>query len=123
MRGYRLARSKIAPPHLTSVAMKTLSDCHRRLSTLLGPTAEPLEVLARAEEHRHYWRPAQVKLILLAESHVYTTPDELTRTISLPSTAPGDLPRGFVRLVYCLGYAGPFAADRIVVSDLYGDER
>jgi hypothetical protein len=43
-------------------------------------------------------------VILLAESHVYTTSEELMRTISLPSSAPGDLPRGFVRLVYCLGY-------------------
>lgn len=84
--------------------MHTVSDCHRRLSTLLGPEAEPIAVLVRAEEHRHYWRPDPVKVVLLAESHVYTTTDELARTISLPSSAPADLPRGFVRLVYCLGY-------------------
>jgi hypothetical protein len=96
--------------------LDTLSDCHRRLSSLLGPDAEPLEVLARAEEHRHYWRPARVRVILLAESHVYTTSDELTRTISLTSTAPPDLPRGFVRLVYCLGYGENRLLNRPVES-------
>ncbi len=84
--------------------MNTIVECHRRLSALLGPEAEPVDVLIRAEEHRRYWRPDRVKVVLLAESHVYTTIGELARTIVLPSSAPSDLPRGFVRLVYCLGY-------------------
>jgi len=84
--------------------LDTISDCHRRLTKLLGSSAEPLDVLRRTEEHRSYWRPERVKVILLAESHVYTTPEELTRTITLPNPVPSDIPRGFVRLVYCLGY-------------------
>ena len=84
--------------------MDTILECHGRLAALLGPGAESVDVLRRAEEHRCYWRPKRVKVVLLAESHVYTTPDELARNIALPASAPADLPRGFVRLVYCLGY-------------------
>ena len=84
--------------------MDTVLECHGRLAALLGSGAESVDVLRRAEEHRWYRRPGRVKVVLLAESHVYTTPEELARTISLPASAPPDLPRGFVRLVYCLGY-------------------
>lgn len=84
--------------------MDTISECHSRLVELIGPGAEPIEVLRRTEEHRCYWRPERVRVILLAESHVYTTPEELTRTITVLSSVPRDVPRGFVRLVYCLGY-------------------
>jgi hypothetical protein len=84
--------------------METIQECHRRLAAILGSEAEPVEVLLRAEEHRHYWRPDRVKVVLLAESHVYTTLEELGRTVSFPMSVPADLPRGFVRLVYCLGY-------------------
>lgn len=84
--------------------METIQECHRRLAAILGPGAEPVEVLLRAEEHRGYWRPHRVRVVLLAESHVYTTLEELGRTISVPISVPVDLPPGFVRLVYCLGY-------------------
>jgi len=82
------------------------------MAGLLGSDAEPVEVLRRAEEHRWYWRPERVRVILLAESHVRTTPEELARTIALPPSAPADLPRGFVRLVYCLGYGEDDLLDR-----------
>jgi len=65
---------------------------------------EGVDALRRAEEHRAYWRPDHVRVVLLAESHVYTTAEELKRTINRPASAPPDLPGGFVRLVYCLGY-------------------
>jgi hypothetical protein len=81
-----------------------LVECHRRLARLLGPDAEPIEVLRCAEEHRAYWRPDHVRVILLAESHVYTTISELDRRVILPRSMGTDIPRGFVRLVYCLGY-------------------
>jgi hypothetical protein len=82
------------------------------MARLLGSDAEPVEVLRRAEEHRQYWRPDRVKVVLLAESHVFTTIEELARAIELPSSAPPGLPRGFVRLVYCLGYGENHLLDR-----------
>ena len=84
--------------------MDTVLKCHSRIAALLGSAAESVDAMRRAEEHRWYWRPERVRVVLLAESHVYTTPDELARAIALPTSAPPDLPRRFVRLVYCLGY-------------------
>lgn len=92
--------------------MDSIASCHDRLAVLLGSNIEPLDVLRRTEEHRSYWRPSRVKVILLAESHVYTTAEELSRTIALPASAPSDIPRGFVRLVYCLGYGENWLLDR-----------
>ena len=96
--------------------MDTVADCHRRLSKILSPDSEPVQVLRRVEEHRRYWRPDRVKVLLLAESHVYTNSEELGRKISLPASAPPDLPRGFVRLVYCLGYGENRLLNRPIVT-------
>ncbi len=90
------------------------------MARLLGSDAEPLDVLRRAEEHRWYWRPERVRVVLLAESHVFTTRGELARTMALPASAPPDLPRGFVRLVYCLGYGENDLLDRPIESPRNG---
>ena len=96
--------------------MDTVLECHSRLGALLGVGAESVDVLRRAEEHRQYWRPERVKVVLLAESHVYTTPDELTRTISLPPSAPGWPASWVFRLVYCLGYGESRLLNQQIVS-------
>jgi hypothetical protein len=56
------------------------------------------------DEHRQYWRPSKVRLVLLAESHVYTTNEELRSTLKNHDRIPESVPRGFVRFVYCVGY-------------------
>lgn len=77
---------------------------HERITQLMGEGVEPLAVFQRTEEHRAYWRPDSPRVILLAESHVYTTIEELRHELRPQAVFPEDLPRGFVRLVYCLGY-------------------
>ena len=96
--------------------MNALEECHRRLARLLGSDAEPIEVLRRAEEHRAYWRPERVRVVLLAESHVYTSASELERRVVLPGMPGNDLPRAFVRLVYCLGYGENDLLDRPIIE-------
>src|SRR5271166_1129220 len=81
-----------------------LRAAHGRLAGILGDAAEPFEVLERVEQHRVYWRPLKPSVVLLAESHVYTTADELRRSLRPTVELPKGVPRGFVRLVYCLGY-------------------
>jgi hypothetical protein len=56
-----------------------------------------------------------VRVILLAESHVYTTVSELGRKVILPVEGP---PRDFVRLVYCLGYGENGLLDQPVLDPL-----
>src|SRR5437773_10224347 len=84
--------------------MDALEECHSQLAKLLGSGAEPIDVLRCAEKHRTYWRPEHIRVLLLAESHVYTTSSELDRRVALPGSMGTEVPRGFVRLVYCLGY-------------------
>jgi hypothetical protein len=81
-----------------------LNEARSRIADILGETAEPLEVLQRVEEHRLFWRPLKPRVILLAESHVYTRPEELLRTLRAMPEFPASMPKGFVRLVYALGY-------------------
>jgi hypothetical protein len=81
-----------------------LRQAHNRLAGIIGADIEPIEVFERAEEHRSYWRPDKPRVVLLAESHVYTTAEELTRSLRPQTELPVDVPHGFVRLVYSLGY-------------------
>lgn len=82
----------------------SLQQAHARLTGILGAGAEPLAVLERAEEHRAFWRPERPRVVLLAESHVFTQSVELESELKLFPGLPEGLPRGFVRLVYSLGY-------------------
>jgi hypothetical protein len=82
----------------------SLRQAHVRLAGFIGLNTEPIEVFERAEEHRLHWRPDETRVVLLAESHVYTTAAELRHSLREQPDLPADLPRGFVRLVYSLGY-------------------
>jgi hypothetical protein len=72
--------------------------------------AESFEAVAKVEQHRWHWRPDQAKLILVAESHVYTSEADLGVTINQNEIAPllkdreAVPPSQYVGLVYCLGY-------------------
>jgi hypothetical protein len=52
---------------------------------------------------RNAWRPAKVKILLVAESHVAEHPGDDAVRINVNVLA-ANIPDRFVRLVYCLGY-------------------
>ena len=93
-----------------------LREGHTRLAGILGEGIELVEVFARAEEHRSYWRPEESRVVLLAESHVFTDSAELRRTLLPFPGLPADAPRGFVRLVYSLGYGENDQLDQPILS-------
>jgi len=72
--------------------------------------AESFDAITKVEQHRWYWRPDRPRLILIAESHVYTSDADLAVKINQGEIAPlvttGQLlpPSEYVGLVYCLGY-------------------
>ena len=39
---------------------------------------EPFSVVENVMKHRFYWKPVKTRIILLAESHVFTTLEETT---------------------------------------------
>lgn len=62
--------------------------------------------LTAVEAWRGAWRPARVKVLLLAESHVAEAPGDSRVRVHAPVSVPVErtLPTTYVRLVYCLGY-------------------
>jgi hypothetical protein len=100
-------------PELPAEALKYLGQTHSEGCRTLQQarfTPEDVEIAIEVERHRWYWKPKQPKLVLLAESHVLTTEQDMAfRTdeskirsyLRLNASLP---PGHFVRLVYCLAY-------------------
>ena len=65
---------------------------------------ESAAVMKAVSEHRAYWRPAEVRLLVLSESHVWTREAELAAEVPLEVFGHHQAPLPFVRMVYCLGY-------------------
>jgi hypothetical protein len=69
---------------------------------VLGNNAEPLESVRLVEVYRRYLKPKAVRVVLLAESHVFTSDED--RRIAIPpiDDMPG-YPTQYARFVSCLG--------------------
>jgi hypothetical protein len=94
------------PEEFRSRLVEAHSEC-AGIIEVSGHVPEPLETALSVEEHRWFWRPENVRLVLVAESHVYTGENEIKVEVDsskLPREAPEGVPLNFVRLVYCLGY-------------------
>jgi len=71
---------------------------------------DSIEVVKQVKEYRNFWKPNRTKVILLAESHVFTNEKDFKAEcrssvldkILLPENP--SYPVKFVRFVYCLGY-------------------
>ncbi len=69
---------------------------------------DSFDVVQEVVKYRNYWRPDEIRVVLLAESHVYTSDDDFK--IKLEYTGFKMSPNyhsRFVRFVYCLGYSEP----------------
>jgi hypothetical protein len=85
---------------------------------------DSLHVVKAVEEYRQFWKPKTVKVILLAESHVFTTQDEYNLKLNeywiqkLLGSESVDYPRNFVRFVYCLGYGENYLLPKTLRNNL-----
>jgi hypothetical protein len=72
------------------------------INQILGNNAEPLESVRLVETYRQYLKPERVRVVLLAELHVFTSDED--RRVAIPPIAdlPG-YPTQHARFVYCLG--------------------
>ncbi len=80
-----------------------LRQCYNQLRQQIGNNLEPFESVSLVEEYRQYWKPDNVRILLLAESHVLTSDND--RRVTLPSldNLPG-YPTEYAKFVYCLAY-------------------
>jgi hypothetical protein len=87
-----------------SEGYEQLESCYRRMKDVLGRGIEPFESVKLIEDYRRFWKPKnEIKVILLAESHVFTTDeDRKLELVSLSDLA--GYPKEYAKFVYCLGY-------------------
>ncbi len=83
--------------------MDDLKSCYERIKSF-GLELEDYQVIDTVRQHRDYWRPKSVRVVLLAESHVWTTPADFACTIDVKRFGLNDYPKNYVRLVYDLAY-------------------
>lgn len=83
--------------------MEQLNKTYNRIKLILGEDTEPLESVQLVEAYRRYFKPEKVRVVLLAESHVFTHNMDRNVTIRQISEFPG-YPSQYARFVYCLGY-------------------
>lgn len=76
-----------------------IRDAYDRAAAIIGQGAESIEVAQEVERLRLAWRPSCVRVVMLAESHVWTSEDEAVNR--------------FVRFVYCLAYGEKSLAPRV----------
>jgi len=66
---------------------------------------ESFKVVKSVDEHRNFWKPEKIKVLLLAESHVFTKDSEHDNTMQYYGFSElRECPTRYVKLVYCLGY-------------------
>lgn len=91
--------------------MDRLYDCYKDLKALVGENVESYESVALVNEYRKYWRPQKVRVVLLAESHVFTSDkDRACRVFPIPELP--DYPDRYAKFVYCLAYGEERLTDR-----------
>jgi hypothetical protein len=86
----------------------SLEQTYRLIKTCIPETQQidSLAVVKQVEQYRQLWKPlVQTNVILLAESHVYTSDQdyEVECNRQLQSNFIKGYPTHYVRFVYCLG--------------------
>jgi len=100
-------------PHFEKLKMKSPIDTsiertYEAIEKCLPHTTliDSLEVVRQVEQYRQFWKPEEIKVALLAESHVHTAQQDYETKCnkSILSQIIPNYPLHFVRFVYCLGY-------------------
>ncbi len=60
----------------------TLEETYYEIYRVFGNNVEPLESVQLVEKYRRYFKPYTVRIILLAESHVFTSDKD--RQVAIP---------------------------------------
>ncbi len=71
---------------------------------------EPFESVKLVEKYRKFWKPQKIKTILLAESHVFTSLEEMKIELKEINELEG-YPKQYSKFVYCLAYGEKILTD------------
>ena len=90
--------------------MGQLEETYNKIKNEVKLDLEVIEIIKSVDEHRNFWKPKKVKILLLAESHVFTSKEDFEKNVIYPTEILKgrpilkNYPEKFVKLVYCLGY-------------------
>jgi hypothetical protein len=95
----------------------SLEEAYGRIRPFLGDVVESWESVVLVDQNRQYLKPETVRVVLLAESHVFSSDKD--RRIAIPpiDDLPG-YPKQYARFVYCLGNG-----ERDLTNDPYHPRR
>ena len=88
----------------------TLEQAYTSITSYIPKNSvESLQVLKQIQEYWTFWKPTTTNVLLLAESHVYTSDYDFEVNCSKIKLEEfiKNYPLKFARLVYCLGYGEP----------------
>jgi hypothetical protein len=103
-----------ASARLAPYTVMGLERVYSRVRDIIGREAESLDVAEEVERLRWMWRPERVRVVVLAESHVWTSSHETRSRVAQPYGAE----TGFARFVYCLGYGEPQLVEPAVTPNV-----
>jgi len=81
--------------------MTTLQATYNKLRDIVDEDIESFEAVSLVDAYRQYFKPEKVKTILLAESHVFTSTEDMSIVTRDIDELPG-YPNRYARFVYCL---------------------
>lgn len=86
-----------------------------------GIEIDSFKVVQEVERLRNYWKPKNINVILLAESHVLTSDDDfkIKMNYSDYENFIPKYPDGFVRFVYCIGYSESYLFKNKPIDPLF----
>jgi hypothetical protein len=95
--------------------MMGLELAYARARDIIGSELpeECLDVAQEVERLRLAWRPKRVRVVLLAESHVWTSREETRSRV----TQSDGVETSFARFVYCIGYGEPQVVTPVVTPN------
>ena len=90
----------------------TLAETYDIIKRKYEKYIDSFKVVESVENHRNFWKPKKIKIILLAESHVFTKVSDHNHILNYSTFENLEgCPTNFVKLVYCLGYGETNLAD------------
>jgi hypothetical protein len=80
----------------------SIEQCYEKIRGL-ATNFDTFQVVREVERCRQLWKPDKVRVVLLAESHVRTSPKDFVHSWAYPNANPVYAGK-FVRFVYCLAH-------------------
>jgi hypothetical protein len=101
--------------------MEKIKECYNIIKSLIENDTkykvEPFESITLVEEYRRYWKPEKTRVVLLAESHVFTKLEDMGITLHDHDIERlSGYPSKYAKFVYCLGYGEPDLTNNVIYT-------